>query len=367
MVTMMKAAISPPESPRRPRLNEDACWQAVVERRGTGDGLFFVAVRTTGIYCRPGCPSRTPKRENVRFFASVDEAEAAGFRACKRCKPREPVRNDIALVQRICRLLDAADAPPTLAELGALAGISPFHLQRTFKRVTGLTPRRYAESRRGERLRTGLRGRNGIAAAVYDAGFGSSGRAYEHAPRLLGMTPARYRRGGDGMRIAYTIVTSPFGRMLVGATDRGICAVSFADADEPLVAGLAREYPSAETCRDDASMRAWVDGVIKTIEDGAAAPHLPLDIRATAFRARVWDALRAIPRGETRTYGEVARSIGRPKAARAVGQACATNPVAILIPCHRVIGSDGGLTGFASGVDRKRKILERESGAKGQD
>jgi AraC family transcriptional regulator of adaptative response/methylated-DNA-[protein]-cysteine methyltransferase len=302
-----------------------------------------------------------PKRENVRFFVTPDEAEAAGFRACKRCKPREPVRSDVTLVQRICRKLDSVDGPaPTLDALSREFGVSSFHLQRTFKRITGLSPKRYAESRRSERLKKGLRNGDGIAAATYGAGFASSSRLYERAGSIIGMTPAQYKRGGAGMRIGYTLTTCAFGRLLVGATERGVSAVSFAASDTPLIEALHREYPGADISRDDASMRPWVERVLRSVNDGVEQPDLPLDIRGTAFRARVWDALCAIPRGQTRTYGEIAAAIGDPRAARAVGNACHNNPVAIIIPCHRVVAGGGKLGGYGGGVENKRKLLERE-------
>ena len=341
-------------------LNEDACWEAVEQRRKTSDGLFFVAVTSTKIYCRPSCPSRTPMRKNIRFFRTPDECEAAGFRACKRCQPRDPVRSDVTLVKRIARRIEATDATPRLADLSAEFGVSQFHLQRTFKRVTGLTPRQYADARRTERLKTTLRNGagNGVAAAVYEAGYGSSSRAYESAPGQLGMTPAAYGRGGAGMQIAFTITTCMFGRMLVAATERGISAVTFGDSDKPMVEALHAEYPAAEIARDDTSMRRWVEGVLRTVDAGEQ-PQLPLDIRATAFRRKVWEALRAIPRGETRTYSQIAKSIGAPKAARAVGNACHDNPVAGIIPCHRVVAANG-LGWYAFGLDTKKKLLARE-------
>jgi AraC family transcriptional regulator of adaptative response/methylated-DNA-[protein]-cysteine methyltransferase len=349
------------EMPATTTLNEDNCWEAVLQRRASSDGLFVVAVRTTKIYCRPSCPSRRPMRQNVRFFAGPDEAERAGYRACKRCRPRDPVRRDASLVKEICRRLeDCTVAAPTLGELSAEFGVSQFHLQRTFKRVTGLSPRRYAESFRSARLKDGLRGTNGVASAVYAAGYGSSSRVYETSRGMLGMTPGRYGRGGAGMRISYTITTCTFGRMLVGATEHGVSAVSFGDSEAPLERELRLEYPAAEISRDDAAMRRWVDAVVRAIETGEERPPLPLDIQATAFRARVWQALRAIPRGETRSYSEIAREVGAPKAARAVGNACKSNPVAGIIPCHRVVREDGSLGGYLSGVARKRALLDHE-------
>jgi len=350
----------PPTRSRNGDLDEEMCWEAVLQRRQAADGLFFVAVTSTKVYCRPICPSRTPLRKNVRFFSSPARAEAAGFRACKRCRPRDPARADLALVKRICRHLDAAETIPTLAQLSTEFGLSPFHLQRTFKRVTGLSPRAYCETRRTEILKKGLRDGNGVAAAVYAAGFGSNSRAYASADRRLGMTPGRYARAGAGMRLAFTITTSTFGYMLVAATERGVSAISFGDSERQLEEGLRTEYPAAEIARDDAAMRDWVAGVLRSVDGGVEQPQLPLDIRATAFKRKVWDALRAIPRGQTRSYSQIARDVGSPKAARAVGNACHTNPVPIIVPCHRVVAEGGGLGGYAYGLRMKKKLLARE-------
>ena len=347
-------------------LNEDACWRAVAERRATARGLFVVAVRTTGIYCRAGCPARMPKRENVEFFTTAALAEAAGYRACKRCRPREAGRPDLALIRDVCRALDASgDAPPTLAELGARFGKSPFHLQRTFKQITGVSPRQYGAARRLQRAKTSLRSARDVTAAIYDAGFGSSSRLYEQSSQALGMTPARYRRSGEGMAISYTIASCEFGRMLVAATERGVASIDFAASDAELEATLRHEFAAAEIRRDDAALRSPVESIIARIAGGEPAHPVPLDVRATAFRIRVWEALRAIPRGETRSYGDIARSIGRPKAVRAVGSACATNPTPIVVPCHRVVREDGSLGGYRYGLDRKRALLERERDANG--
>lgn len=353
--TAPRAAVAP-----RRALDEDMCWEAIQQRRQSADGLFFVAVTSTKIYCRPTCPSRTPLRKNVRFYATPDEAEVAGFRACKRCKPREPVRSDVTLVKRICKHLDDAESIPTLAQLSSTFGVSQFHLQRTFKRITGLSPRAYSESRRTELLKKGLRNGNGVAAAVYEAGFGSSSRAYESANGHLGMTPGRYAQAGAGMRISYTITASTFGYMLVAATERGVSAISFGAKERGLEEGLHAEYPAAEIVRDDTAMRRWVTDVLRSVEEGVEQPQLPLDIRATAFRRRVWDALRSIPRGETRSYSDIARQVGSPKAARAVGNACHVNPIPIIVPCHRVVAEGGGLGGYAYGLEMKKKLLKRE-------
>jgi AraC family transcriptional regulator of adaptative response/methylated-DNA-[protein]-cysteine methyltransferase len=344
-----------------PALNEDACWQAMVERRVSARALFVVAVRTTGIYCRAGCPARMPKRENVEFLASAALAEAAGYRPCKRCRPRDATRPDLDLVRRVCSALEAAgDAPPTLAELGRQFGLSPFHLQRTFKQITGVSPRQYASARRLQRAKTSLRSARDVTAAIYDAGFGSASRLYEQSSHALGMTPARYRRSGEGTAISYTIASCEFGRMLVAATERGVASIDFAASDAELETTLRHEFAAAEIRRDDAALRAHVEAIVAGIA-GNAPPHpVPLDVRATAFRIRVWEALRAIPRGETRSYSDIARAIGSPKAVRAVGSACATNPTPIVVPCHRVVREDGSLGGYRYGLDRKRALLERE-------
>lgn len=341
-------------------LNEEACWQAVVERRASARGLFVVAVRTTGVFCRAGCPARVPKRQNVAFYASARQAAAAGYRPCKRCRPSEALSPEQDVVRRICRRLEAADGVPTLDELSAEFGLSKFHLQRLFRRAVGVSPRAYASGRRAERVKQALSEGDGVAGAAYASGFGSGSRLYAESDGLLGMTPGVYRRRGSGMRIAYTIVDSRFGRLLVGATERGVSAVNFGDRDAALEDGLRHEYPAAEIVRDDGATRRWVRDVLRAVDRGEATESLPLDIRATAFRLRVWQELRRIPRGETRTYAQVARAIGEPKAARAVGQACGANPVAVLIPCHRVVSEGGGLGGYASGIARRRRILRAE-------
>jgi AraC family transcriptional regulator of adaptative response/methylated-DNA-[protein]-cysteine methyltransferase len=347
-------------APRATALNDDACWQAVLERRIPATGVFVIAVRTTGIYCRPTCPARTPKRENVCFFASPTLAEKAGFRACKRCRPADDLPPESDLIQRMCARLSSAERIPSLDELGAEFGMSKYHLQRVFRRAVGVTPRSYAEAMRMDRTKAALRNANGVTGAIYDAGYGASSRLYERSGEMLGMTPARYQRRGEGMRIAYTIVTSTFGRLLVGATERGISAVSFGDTDEPLLHRFFSEYEGAEIIRDDAGMASWVEAVLGIIDRGEARDDLPLDIRGTAFRMRVWQELRRIPRGEMRSYGDVARAIGEPGAARAVGSACGSNPVAVLIPCHRVIAEGGTLGGYGGGLERKVRLLKRE-------
>ena len=355
MVALMTSNTQPNAS------TDDGRWRAVLDADRSLDGAFVTAVRTTRIYCRPSCPARKPKRENVEFLPSPDDAERAGYRACKRCHPRElgtdPQR---ALIERICDRLIEGAAAPSLAALGAEFGVSPFHLQRTFKRITGVTPRQYAGAHRVGRLKEALRSDAGVTGAVYRAGYGSSSRVYEGASRTLGMTPAAYGRGGRGMRIAYTVQPCDLGRVLVAATNRGIAFISMGDKDAPLESALLDEYPAAEITRDDRAAKPFAAPVLRAIREGRPDHALPVDVLATAFQARVWQALREIPRGETRSYTEVARAIGRPKAARAVAMACAANPTPLVVPCHRVVHADGTLSGFRWGVGRKKKLLERE-------
>lgn len=342
-------------------LDDERRWQAVLATDRALDGAFVTAVRTTRIYCRPSCPARKPKRQNVEFLATPDEAERAGYRACKRCHPREVAADpQRALIERVCVRLVDGDAAPTLAALGAEFRISPFHLQRTFKRITGVTPRQYAAAHRVGRLKEALRADRGVTGAVYRAGYGSSSRVYEDASRTLGMTPAAYGRGGLGMRIAYTLQSCDLGRVLVAATDRGIAFISMGDDDAPLESALHDEYPAAEIARDDRAAKRYAAPVLRAIREGRPDHALPVDVLATAFQARVWQALREIPRGQTRSYTEVARAIGRPKAARAVAMACAANPTPLVVPCHRVVHADGTLSGYRWGTARKKQLLERE-------
>ncbi len=340
-----------------------ARWRAVLSRDVRLDGSFVFAVETTGIYCRPSCPARRPRRDRVRFYLLPEHAERDGFRACRRCRPREAAVESprVELVRRVCALIDEErERVPTLASLGARVGLSPFHLQRTFRRATGITPREYADARRMHRFKELLQGKESIGMATYEAGYGSSSRLYERTPGQLGMTPLIYRRGGEGVAIRYATTRSPLGRLLVAATPRGICAVKLGDKDAPLVAALRREYPSAAIARDAGALRAAIAALLRALEGRAPRLDLPLDLRATAFQWKVWRALQRIPAGETRTYREIAAQVGAPRAPRAVGRACATNPVAVAIPCHRVIREDGGLGGYAYGLGRKEKLLELE-------
>jgi AraC family transcriptional regulator of adaptative response/methylated-DNA-[protein]-cysteine methyltransferase len=346
---------------------EEQYWQAVLARDPQAEGAFVYGVRSTHIYCRPTCPSRRPRRAQVVFFRRAAAAEQEGFRPCKRCRPGAAADPDprVEWVQRACRYIeDHLDEALTLATLSAQVSLSEHYFQRSFKRIMGLTPRQYADARRLERLKTQLKAGDTVTGAMYEAGYGSSSRLYERAPAQLGMTPAAYRRGGAGLAITYTIMDSPVGRVLIGATERGVCAVSLGDADADLEAALGREYPAATLRRDDVALGAWAAALLCHLR--GEQPHLdllPLDVQATAFQWRVWEALRTIPYGETLAYGEVARRIGRPTAARAVAAACASNPVAVVIPCHRVVGAHGALGGYRWGVERKRRLLAQEQGA----
>jgi AraC family transcriptional regulator of adaptative response/methylated-DNA-[protein]-cysteine methyltransferase len=343
-------------------LNDDR-WQAVLAADAAQDGAFVYAVRSTGIYCRPSCPSRRPKRERVTFFDVPEAAEGAGFRACRRCNPKDTQARDPQLeaVRAACRYIESRDeGPVTLAELGEAVGLSPHHLQRVFTRVMGISPRAYADARRLGRVKSLLKAGDDVTGALYEAGYGSSSRLYERADEQLGMTPATYRRGGEGVHIRYTIADSPLGRILVAATRKGICMVSLGDNDAHLEHELHHDFPTAEIARDENALGAWVKTLLRHLEGKAPHLDLPLDVRATAFQRKVWQALREIPYGEHRTYGEIAEALGIPKAARAVGRACATNPVSLIVPCHRAVGSSGDLTGYRWGVARKKELLARE-------
>jgi AraC family transcriptional regulator of adaptative response/methylated-DNA-[protein]-cysteine methyltransferase len=348
----------------------DAAWRAVAARDASADGRVFYAVTTTGVYCRPSCPSRRPRRENVRFFSSASAAEREGFRACRRCRPNDVTRAAES-VARAKEILDrhadnGAEGSVSLGELAEAVGMSPFHLQRVFQAQLGLSPARYLRARRGERFKSQLRSGGTVSRATYDAGLGSSSRAYELAESQLGMTPATYRHGGQGAEIRYRVVRSSLGKVLVAATSRGVCAVKLGDDADALERELAEEYPHAELVRargGDDEFGTWVDAIVCYVDRDGDSPLLPVDVQATAFQWRVWRALQTIPRGETRTYTEVAEAIGRPHAVRAVASACANNRVALVIPCHRVVRSDGTLSGYRWGPERKRKLLAREQAA----
>ncbi|MDE3156386.1 MAG: bifunctional DNA-binding transcriptional regulator/O6-methylguanine-DNA methyltransferase Ada [Acidobacteriota bacterium] len=340
-------------------------WQAVLARDARADGTFVYAVRSTGIYCRPTCASRRPRQDQVAFFDDGRAAERAGFRACRRCRPMEQAAGDpwMARVQQACDLLArAGETPMTLERLSRRIGGSPSHVQRNFKRIMGVSPREYGDACRLGRVKRKLKAGEAVTTALYDAGYGSSSRLYERAPAQLGMTPASYARGGAGAEIRFVVTDCPLGRLLVAATSRGVCAIKLGDSDTALERELRHEFPAAAIRADAGALSGQVRAVLAHLEGRRPALDLPLDLRATAFQWQVWRQLRAIPRGTTRSYGEIAAAIGRPGAARAVARACASNPVALAIPCHRVVPATGGTGGYRWGVQRKKTILEREKG-----
>ena len=338
------------------------CLTAVASRDGRLDGAFVYGVRSTGIYCRPSCPSRRPRTKQIQFFAVPEAAEQAGFRACRRCRPqRAPRSTQSEWVRRVCREIEReVDRPADLRRLATGAGISAQHLQRTFRRAMGITPRQYADAIRVARLKTHLRKGTDVTTALYETGYGSPSRLYEKSDAQLGMTPATYRRGGKGMQISYSIADCSLGRVLVAATDRGISAVYLGDKDESLAAALHKEYPQAEIQRSPEENSQWVRTIVRHLAGAQPQLDLPTDVAATAFQRRVWEALRSIPFGTTRTYSEVARLLGQPTAIRAVARACATNPASIVVPCHRVVRTDGSLGGYRWGLNRKELLLEQE-------
>lgn len=360
----------------RPRA--EALWLAVQSRDRESDGVFVYAVRSTGIYCRPSCPSRKPRREQVVFFALPEAAEQQGFRACQRCRPRATNLRDprTEAVARACREIDARiradndtsnEAGLTLATLSRAVGMASHQLERAFRRVMSITPRQYADAQRMRRLKSSLQKGDDVTTALYEAGFGSSRGLYERAPSQLGMTPGTYRQGGAGMQIHYTIADSPLGRLLVAATDRGISALYLGEKDAPLKAALQKEYPRAEIDSDSSgskNLKEWVNKILTHLRGKEPHLDLPTDVQATAFRRRVWEELKRIPYGATRTYSEIARAIGQPTAIRAVARACATNPVSVVVPCHRVVRADGNLAGYRWGLERKRALLQHESAAR---
>jgi AraC family transcriptional regulator of adaptative response/methylated-DNA-[protein]-cysteine methyltransferase len=344
--------------------SDEARWHAVTSRDRAAEGQFFYAVITTGVFCRPTCPSRLPRRENVTFYSSADAAHQAGFRPCRRCHPtgRSVEEGQLAAIQRVCALIDDAETPPSLAALAAEAGLSPFHLHRLFKAVVGVTPKDYAAARRATKLQDDLAAGTPVAEALYGAGYGSSSRLYEHAHATLGMTPATFRKGGTGQEIQWSVAETPLGRLIVAATKTGVCMIEFGTDETELQARLTARFPKAKTMRADAELAGFVKAITGFLDLPARGLDLPLDIQGTAFQHRVWQALQQIPTGETASYAEVAAAIGQPTASRAVARACASNGLALAIPCHRVIGSDGALQGYRWGVERKREILARERG-----
>ncbi|MEW6263179.1 MAG: bifunctional DNA-binding transcriptional regulator/O6-methylguanine-DNA methyltransferase Ada [Thermodesulfobacteriota bacterium] len=350
--------------------NSDAeRWTAVEKRDRRAEGVFFYGVKTTGVYCRPTCSARLPNRKNVVFFTSFSEAEGAGYRPCRRCSPKSPSAGDygMALVGDACRLMEEATEPPVLEDLAAAVGLSPSHLHRLFKKVLGVTPKEYSATLRMNRIKKGLAPEASVTQAIYEAGFNSSSRFYEKTMEILGMTAGKYKKGAAGLRIRFAVADSFLGKVLVAATDHGLCAIEFSDSPAPLVERLRTRFPRAELDEDDAGFVAWVSKVTEFIETPARGLDLPLDIQGTAFQQRVWKALRQIPPGSTSSYTEVAARIGRPKAVRAVARACASNPIAVAVPCHRVIRRNGGLGGYKWGLERKRALLEREAETVGEE
>ena len=337
-------------------------WNAVVARDAAYDGQFVFAVSSTGVYCRPSCAARRPRRENVAFFSRPEQAEKAGFRACLRCRPRSVSGNPQSdWAKAVCRYIEQhLDEPVTLERLGKVFRQSSFHLQRRFKAALGITPREYVDSCRLRQLKRNLQAGDNVTRAMYDAGYGSSSRLYEKTASQLGMTPDKYRRGAIAATVRYAIADSPLGRMLVAATDKGVCAIQFARSAGELIEGLKREFPFAVRKPDQGGLQAWVETLLSTMTGHESNAALPLDIRATAFQRRVWTYLQSIPFGATRSYSQVAKAIGQPSASRAVARACATNPVAVAIPCHRVVREDGSVSGYRWGVERKKALLQME-------
>ena len=343
--------------------SEEQLWQAVLSRDSASDGRFVFAVKSTMIYCKPSCPSRRAARERVKFFELPVQAEAEGYRACLRCNPREvSVKSpQVAMVERACRLLEQdSDSAPGLEELAKTLGSSPYHLQRTFKKIMGVSPRQYAEAWRMDQFKKRIKEGADVTTAMYDAGYGSSSRLYEKSTAQLGMTPGAYGRGGASMAINYAIVNCALGKLLVAGTERGLCSVTLGDDETVLEEKLRSEFQGAELSRDPLQLDAAVGAIVEHLSGQLPHLDLPLDVRATAFQRRVWEELQKIPYGATRSYGEVAAAIGQPTAFRAVARACATNPVALVVPCHRVVREGGALGGYRWGIERKRELLNRE-------
>jgi AraC family transcriptional regulator of adaptative response/methylated-DNA-[protein]-cysteine methyltransferase len=352
--------------PPRPRQsNDDARWRAIERRDRAADGTFVYSVRTTGVYCRPSCAARQPRRENVAFHATCADAECAGFRPCKRCRPNEAslAERQASAVANACRLIEEAEELPSLDTLAQAAGLSRFHFHRVFKAVTGVTPKVYADAHRGKRVRDELTRSDTVTEAIYGAGFNSNGRFYAASSDLLGMTPKEFRAGGRGNVIRFAVGQCSFGAILVAATEKGVCAIEFGDDPDALVRGLEDRFPQAQLVGGDKAFEQLVAKVVGFVEAPAQGLDLPLDIRGTAFQRRVWNAIRAIPAGSTASYRDIARRIGAPKSVRSVAQACASNGIAVAIPCHRVVRTDGSASGYRWGVARKRALLAREQAA----
>jgi AraC family transcriptional regulator of adaptative response/methylated-DNA-[protein]-cysteine methyltransferase len=362
-ISMMRTGETSPPVPRRSI--DDARWRAIERRDRKADDTFVYSVRTTGVYCRPSCAARLPRRENVAFHATCADAARAGFRPCKRCRPNEAslAERQAAAVANACRLIEEAEELPSLETLARAAGLSRFHFHRVFKAVTGVTPKVYADAHRGKRVRAELARTDTVTEAIYGAGFNSNGRFYAASSDLLGMTPKEFRAGGRGNVIRFAVGECSLGAILVAATDKGVCAIEFGDDPDALVRGLEDRFPRARLVGDDKSFERLVAKVVGFVEAPAQGLDLPLDIRGTAFQRRVWNAIRAIPAGATASYRDIARQIGEPKSVRPVAQACASNVIAVAIPCHRVVRTDGSASGYRWGVARKRALLAREQAA----
>jgi len=344
-------------------IESDRRWAYVVDRDRNADGTFYYAVKTTGVYCRPSCPARHPRPENVRFYTNRAAAESDGFRPCKRCKPDQPpmAERNAATVARACRIIERSETTIKLDELARRVGVSPYHFHRMFRTVTGLTPRQYSAGHRALCVRKKLDHANSITDAIIDAGYNSNSRFYERANDVLGMTPSNYRAGGANTAIHFAVGECSLGSILVAQSERGVCAILLGDDPDELARDLQDRFPHAELIGGDRAFEALVAKVVGFVEAPAIGIDLPLDLRGTAFQQRVWQALREIPVGETRSYAEISQRIGAPRAMRAVAQACGANPLAVAIPCHRVVRSDGALSGYRWGVERKRALLEKES------
>lgn len=357
----MNVSIKTPS--RADAVRRDDRWAAVVAHDRSADGRFFYSVDTTGVYCRPSCAARAPRPEHVAFHRTAADAERAGFRPCKRCQPDQPPRAErlASSIADVCRWIDESEQPPSLARIADRAGLSPSHLHRVFKSVTGLTPKAYAEAARAKRVRDGLGRDNTVTEAIYDAGYNSNGRFYEDADGVLGMTPTSFRTGGKDVEIRFAIADCSLGALLVATSDRGVCAIQLGDDPAALARDLQDRFPRARLIGDDPDFERLTATIVGFVEAPRLGLDLPLDVRGTAFQQRVWQALRSIPAGETASYAEIAARIGAPASVRAVARACAANEIAVAIPCHRVVRRDGALSGYRWGVERKRTLLEREA------
>ena len=362
MLTIDESNVEMRRTINAPENDHDDRWDAILARNSKFDGKFVFGVQSTRIYCKPSCPARHPRRVNVVFFSVPEEAEQSGFRPCKRCHPHLVQRSKhLEVIDRVCGYIEAnLDRKLTLSELSTHVGMSPYHFQRTFKRTIGISPRQFAETRRVAKMKRLLRSGQTVTRALYGAGFSSRSRLYEKTQNQLGMSPGMFRRGGEGLQIDYTIVNCPLGRLLVGATERGICALYMADSDAVVQRSLSEEYPVANLNRDDHRLREWVSVIMSYFAGQDSAVKLPLDIQATTFQWKVWKEIQSIPYGGTTSYSKIAAELGAPKAARAVARACATNPTSLIIPCHRVIGEDGALHGYRWGKERKQALLKLE-------